>query len=67
MFPIHEGKCDNNEVDFFENNLHYRQCRKCKTIIELNQGCNHMTCKCSHQFCYICGKDWNDNGHLCTE
>lgn len=26
-----------------------------------------MTCRCGHQFCYICGKDWNGNGHLCNE
>ena len=34
-------------------------------MIERSQGCNHMTCRCGHQFCYICGKDWKNNGHLC--
>lgn len=66
MFPEHKGKCDKNEVDFFQNNLHYRQCRKCKNVIERTQGCNHMTCVCKHQFCYLCGKDWKNNGHLCN-
>lgn len=66
MFPEHPGVCDNNEVNFFENNLHYRQCRKCKNVIERSKGCNHMTCICKHEFCYLCGGDWSYNGHICA-
>jgi hypothetical protein len=25
-------------------------------MIELTHGCNHMTCLCGHEFCYICGR-----------
>jgi len=36
---------------------------KCRSRIEKNQGCNHMTCqKCKHEFCWICGGDWKDHG-----
>ena len=35
-----------------------KQCEKCGVWIEKNKGCNHITCKCSHQFCYICGNKW---------
>jgi hypothetical protein len=46
----------------------YRQCPKCKTIIEKGPakeilgifqipGCDKMTCRCGHQFCYRCGAD----------
>lgn len=52
-------------MDFFQNNLHYRQCSNCKFVVERTEGCNHMTCRCKHQFCYICGGDWS-NGHLCN-
>lgn len=27
-------------------------------MVEHNQGCIHMTCKCKAQFCYICGLKW---------
>ena len=39
-----------------------RPCPKCKTPIEKNDGCNHMTCSnriCGYEFCWICRKDWS--------
>ncbi|KAI2637600.1 hypothetical protein GGS26DRAFT_417892 [Hypomontagnella submonticulosa] len=37
----------------------WRRCYKCRTLVELTQGCTHMTCRCRAQFCYICGEPWN--------
>ncbi|OLN96437.1 putative E3 ubiquitin-protein ligase rbrA 1 [Colletotrichum chlorophyti] len=37
----------------------WRRCYKCRTLVELSQGCTHMTCRCKAQFCYICGAIWN--------
>ncbi|KAK0655877.1 hypothetical protein B0T16DRAFT_292868, partial [Cercophora newfieldiana] len=36
----------------------WRRCYKCRTLVELAQGCTHMTCRCKAQFCYICGAVW---------
>ena len=41
-------------------------CGQCKMAIELEGGCNHMTCRhCQFQFCYMCGKEWPKNGRNC--
>jgi len=37
----------------------WQSCRQCKQIVDLIPGgCNHMTCRCGHQFCYVCGARW---------
>ncbi|CAD8095160.1 unnamed protein product [Paramecium sonneborni] len=33
----------------------FKQCPKCKMWVEKSEGCNHMTCRCKFQFCYVCG------------
>ncbi|CAD8087024.1 unnamed protein product [Paramecium primaurelia] len=33
----------------------YKQCPKCKFWVEKSEGCNHMTCRCKFEFCYVCG------------
>lgn len=33
----------------------WQRCRRCKAVIELRLGCNHITCKCGNEFCYVCG------------
>lgn len=37
----------------------WRRCYKCRTLVELMQGCSHITCRCKAQFCYICGAVWD--------
>ncbi|KAH7090295.1 hypothetical protein FB567DRAFT_287853 [Paraphoma chrysanthemicola] len=36
----------------------YQACNICGATVELIEACNHITCGCGHDFCYICGKDW---------
>ncbi|SPJ75787.1 uncharacterized protein FTOL_05518 [Fusarium torulosum] len=33
-------------------------CPGCGRMIELMEACNHLTCVCGKQFCFICGKVW---------
>ncbi|KAK0387918.1 hypothetical protein NLU13_4163 [Sarocladium strictum] len=37
----------------------WRRCYKCRTLVELTQGCTHVTCRCKAQFCYVCGGIWD--------
>ncbi|CAL5046155.1 unnamed protein product [Urochloa decumbens] len=43
----------------------WRQCVKCKHMIELSEGCYHMTCVCGYEFCYTCGKEWKEKKATC--
>lgn len=61
----HDGKsCDENksktdlDKQFLElaRSTKMKQCPKCKHWIEKNEGCNHMTCICKYEFCYVCGE-----------
>ncbi|KAF7317254.1 RBR-type E3 ubiquitin transferase [Mycena chlorophos] len=36
----------------------WQTCPGCNRIIELHQGCFHMTCHCGVQFCYVCAVPW---------
>ncbi|KAI5265912.1 hypothetical protein E4T47_08404 [Aureobasidium subglaciale] len=31
---------------------------KCHRVVALTTGCNHITCVCGAQFCYVCGTRW---------
>jgi hypothetical protein len=36
----------------------WQRCYSCAAIVELQEGCNHMTCRCTAEFCMICGLKW---------
>ncbi|UPK91804.1 hypothetical protein LCI18_002739 [Fusarium solani-melongenae] len=62
--PFHHGICPSDTVSqqFLElaTQNGWQQCKVCKRVVELEQGCNHITtaCKCKAEFCYVCGKRW---------
>eukprot|EP00931_Biecheleriopsis_adriatica_P054973 TRINITY_DN32410_c0_g1_i1.p1 TRINITY_DN32410_c0_g1~~TRINITY_DN32410_c0_g1_i1.p1 ORF type:complete len:579 (-),score=61.55 TRINITY_DN32410_c0_g1_i1:52-1716(-) len=33
-------------------------CWECCHVVEKSSGCNHITCHCGAQFCYLCGAKW---------
>ena len=50
-----------NEIAFLEwASENSMQCASCGNAVERNDGCNHMTCKCGYEFCYVCGKQWGN-------
>jgi hypothetical protein len=36
----------------------WQRCYNCSAMVELKEGCNHMTCRCTAEFCMICGSRW---------
>jgi hypothetical protein len=46
------------------NRMNVRNCPHCGIHIEKTGGCNHMTCKCGHHFCWLCQSDWT-SVHFC--
>ncbi|EXJ89813.1 hypothetical protein A1O3_02880 [Capronia epimyces CBS 606.96] len=36
----------------------WRRCYNCSAMVELKEGCNHMTCRCTAEFCMVCGLKW---------
>ncbi|XP_058110198.1 E3 ubiquitin-protein ligase RSL1-like [Magnolia sinica] len=44
----------------------WRQCIKCNHMIELAEGCFHMTCRCGYEFCYTCGAEWKNKKAMCS-
>lgn len=41
----------------------YKQCAKCKFYVSKTDGCDHMTCRCGYEFCYICGEKYKQCPH----
>lgn len=49
----------------FAQDRQWRHCPQCSRMIELTQGCYHITCWCRHAFCYSCGAEYRDNQQSC--
>jgi hypothetical protein len=38
----------------------WQTCPSCHHMVELDTGCYHMTCRCRHEFCYLCARRWKE-------
>lgn len=44
----------------------WRECPTCRNMVEKASGCRHMTCRCGMQFCYRCGRRWDQCRFSCS-
>ncbi|KAI1733368.1 hypothetical protein F4680DRAFT_455073 [Xylaria scruposa] len=74
----HFGACDKTKIqadEEAENNVYllaesngWKRCPNCLNLIQKSGGCNHMTCNCGENFCYLCGEVYGIHGgpsHRC--
>ncbi|KAG8420645.1 hypothetical protein J3459_010861 [Metarhizium acridum] len=60
--PAHESDCPPDVATLhvlrMANDRGWQRCSSCRILVELSTGCNHITCRCGAQFCYVCGERW---------
>ncbi|KAK9156296.1 hypothetical protein Sjap_003776 [Stephania japonica] len=63
--PMEERDAGDITLHRLAQNNRWRRCQQCRRMIELTQGCYHMTCWCRHEFCYSCGAEYRDGQQTC--
>src|SRR5258706_3873102 len=67
--PAHpwDSSCNQEEddsaamIDHLQENK-WQRCPRCRAIVELTFGCNHVTCRCGSEVCYECAARWKSCG-----
>jgi len=49
-----------DETTLFCRQMGWMRCFECGHVVEKKGGCNHISCFCGAQFCYICGNKWGE-------
>jgi hypothetical protein len=44
-----------------------RTCPGCSLRTQRTEGCNHMTCPCGYEWCYVCECRWNRMHYACVD
>ncbi|THZ65993.1 hypothetical protein D6C85_08251 [Aureobasidium pullulans] len=48
--------------------MQWQRCSECLRIVQRDTGCNHISCRCGAEFCYVCGEPYNGLGdHPCAD
>ncbi|KAH8161208.1 hypothetical protein CIB48_g7052 [Xylaria polymorpha] len=61
--PQHEGSICPQDKDMVRTNElaeeeGWKRCYGCHAYVEHREACQHMTCRCGAEFCYVCGARW---------
>ncbi|XP_008797375.2 E3 ubiquitin-protein ligase RNF19B-like [Phoenix dactylifera] len=48
------------------NTSRWQRCPECKIYVEKIEGCNFMSCRCGHCFCYVCASPMRKDNHYCN-
>ncbi|KAJ5508372.1 hypothetical protein N7527_010515 [Penicillium freii] len=56
----HRGDCVDDRIEVLKlgKAKGWQRCLNGSHLVELRSGCNHITCRCRHEFCYVCSTPW---------
>ncbi|KAK6541426.1 hypothetical protein TWF694_007237 [Orbilia ellipsospora] len=67
----HEGACmldpETEKLLQVAKGKKWSKCPSCSNMVERNQGCNHMSCRCGAHFCYKCGRRLGECNGRCEQ
>lgn len=63
--PPHLRDAEESNLYTLAQSQKWQRCKKCRRLIELAEGCYHMTCRCGYEFCYTCGTEWKNKRQQC--
>ncbi|KAK5826109.1 hypothetical protein PVK06_021018 [Gossypium arboreum] len=63
--PLEERDAADITLHLLAQNKRCKPFQRCTRMIELTQGCYHMTCRCGHEFCYSCGAEYREGQQTC--
>jgi hypothetical protein len=58
---------DGDDYAFASQVANARMCPGCSLRTSRTDGCNHMTCPCGVEWCYICERPWRWTHHACVD
>ncbi|KAL7675519.1 hypothetical protein ACOME3_001788 [Neoechinorhynchus agilis] len=61
---IRLGHNDNGNQIFYH--VEGKRCPGCAMVINKTEGCNHIVCRCSYAFCYVCLEKWESKHYMCN-
>jgi ariadne-1 len=67
-----QKQCADDSETYNWIHAYTKDCPKCRTAIEKNGGCNHMSCRqpaCRYEFCWMCLGEWRahtSDGQACN-
>ncbi|KAL4512406.1 hypothetical protein ABPG72_005408 [Tetrahymena utriculariae] len=59
QYQITQQESQDKQFEDFAEERNFKKCPSCKFYIEKSEGCDHITCRCGYEFCYLCGGTYN--------
>ena len=56
---------DDKQFELYLKGNKSKQCPNCKRWVDKISGCDHITCLCGSEFCYLCGELYKYGHHYC--